>query len=141
MHQNTFSLPQKLNKHIMDLVASQNLESRGQTSFVKTTESTNCPSAYRPSAKLISNWKKKGIIVARDRSGYYLNSGITRLPSPASRPRLEMKTHAWANAMTSSRLFFRLSAIQIFSLWELSPRQWNCFPQKTLTRLLTSAPA
>ncbi|WP_321365491.1 PLP-dependent aminotransferase family protein [uncultured Desulfuromusa sp.] len=136
MHQNTFRY-RKVEQHIMDLVASQTLKAGDKLPSLRQL-SRQLSVSISTISQAYLELEKKGIIVARDRSGYYLNSGITRLPSPASRPRLEMKPTLGQRNDLIQTVLQALGNPNLLPLGVVSPAV-ELLPSKTLTRLLTSA--
>ncbi|NOY13924.1 MAG: PLP-dependent aminotransferase family protein [Deltaproteobacteria bacterium] len=78
--------------------------------------------------------EKKGIIRARERSGYYLNSGARRLPSPVSRPRLALVPTVSRRSGLIQNVLEALGNRELLPFGVVCPAE-ELLPAKTLARV------
>jgi len=127
----------KVEKHIMELVDSEAIKTGDKLPSLRQLSRQLAVSISTISQAYLE-LEKKGVIAARDRSGFYLSSGAKRLPSPASRPRLEMKPTLGQRNNLIQTVLEALGNRNLLPLGVVSPAA-ELLPSKTLARLLSSA--
>jgi len=127
----------KVEKHIMALVNSETLKAGEKLPSLRQLSRQLAVSISTISQAYLE-LEKKGVITARERSGFYLTSGIKRLPPPSSRPRPDMiPTFGYRNDLIQTVLE-ALGNRNLLPLGVVCPAE-KLLPSKTLTRLLSSA--
>lgn len=126
----------KVEKHILALVDSETLKTGEKLPSLRQLSRQLAVSISTISQAYLE-LEKKGVIAARERSGFYLTSGAKRLPPPASRPRPEMiPTFGQRNDLIQTVLE-ALGNRDLLPLGVVCPAE-QLLPSKTLTRLLSS---
>lgn len=127
----------KVEKHILELVDSETIKAGEKLPSLRQLSRQLAVSISTISQAYLE-LEKKGIIAARERSGFYLTSGAKRLPPPASRPRPNMiPTFGQRNDLIQTVLE-ALGNRNLLPLGVVTPAE-ELLPTKTLTRLLSSA--
>ena len=127
----------KVEKYIMGLVDSETLKTGEKLPSLRKLSRQLAVSISTISQAYLE-LEKRGIIAARERSGFYLASGAKRLPPPTSRTRPDMiPTFGQRNDLIQTVLE-ALGNRNLLPLGVVSPAE-ELLPSKTLTRLLTSA--
>ncbi len=127
----------KVEKHIIALVDSEALK-EGQKLPSLRQLSRQLAVSISTISQAYLELEKKGIIAARERSGFYLTSGAKRLPPPTGRPRLDLiPTFGQRNDLIQTVLE-ALGNRSLLPLGVVCPAE-ELLPSKTLTRILSSA--
>jgi len=126
----------KVEKHLLTLVDERLIKPGDKLPSLRALSRTLGVSISTVSQAYLE-LEKKGLIQARERSGFFLNADATRLPPPASRPRPALVPSVGSRSGLIQNVLEALGNRQLLPFGVVCPAE-ELLPSKTLARLLSA---